>query len=396
MIKYLSISNFYSIKEPQELDLALAKNTPDIPERFGRPIPNSDERIPRVIAIFGPNASGKTNVLRAISFLKWFVTSSFDLEVGAPLPYAPFLTKEGYEKNTQLIAEVDGQIFESQNRCVYRYEVEFYNRLKGPSEIASEMLAYAPKGRFRKIFERNDSKLKFGDFFDIKQTDPRRETIRPNASLISTFAKFGHPMAAWILGAVNALQTNVMFSEKFEISEESATQYYSGSSEALSKLNEQIRIIDLGIEGVKIENVQGKPTPHFTHSGLGAPLSLLHESRGTRNFYRAFPYLNFVLNTGGIAVLDEFDSDIHPLLLPEIVSWFCDERRNLHNAQLIISCHNATLLEHLVKEEVFFTEKNVRGETEIYGLKNIQGVRRDTNIYSKYLGGVFGAVPHIG
>ncbi|MBI3026317.1 MAG: ATP-binding protein, partial [Candidatus Tectomicrobia bacterium] len=171
---------------------------------------------------------------------------------------------------------------------------------------------------------------------------------------------------------------------------------YSHSSEALSSLNERIRTIDLGIEKVQIESEQGKLTPYFTHSGLGAPLSLARESKGTRNFYGAFPYLYFVLSTGGIAILDEFDNDIHPLLLPEIVSWFYDAKRNPHNAQLIISCHNATLLEHLVKEEVFFTEKNVRGETEIYGLKNIQGVRRDTNIYSKYLGGVFGAVPNIG
>ena len=89
-------------------------------------------------------------------------------------------------------------------------------------------------------------------------------------------------------------------------------------------------------------------------------------------------------------------TDIHPLIIPEILRWFYDPKINKYNAQLIISCHNATLLETLIKEEVYFTEKNNKGETEIYGLKDITDVRRDTNIYKKYLGGAFGAVPHIG
>ena len=120
------------------------------------------------------------------------------------------------------------------------------------------------------------------------------------------------------------------------------------------------------------------------------------ESQGTRNFFALFPYLNHVLNAGGVAILDEFDTDIHPLIIPEILRWFYDSKINKHNAQLIISCHSATLLETLAKEEIYFTEKNNKGETEIYGLKDIQDVRRDTNIYKKYLGGAFGAVPHIG
>ena len=203
-------------------------------------------------------------------------------------------------------------------------------------------------------------------------------------------------MASWILNGVNLLQTNITFSTTYKIPEDSATQYYIKDEKALSNLNKRIRIIDLGIEEVKIIHEQGKSNPYFIHSGLGAPLLLFSESQGTRNFYQWFPYLNYVFSTGGIAVLDEFDNDIHPLLLPEILSWFYDKENNPHNAQLIISCHNATLLEHLIKEEVFFTEKNDRGETEIYGLKNTKSIRRDTNIYSKYLGGSFGAVPHIG
>ena len=60
-----------------------------------------------------------------------------------------------------------------------------------------------------------------------------------------------------------------------------------------------------------------------------------------------------------------------------------------------MTCHNATILEALIKEEVYFTEKNDLGKTKVYGLKDIQGVRRDTNIYAKYLAGVFGGIPRV-
>jgi hypothetical protein len=90
------------------------------------------------------------------------------------------------------------------------------------------------------------------------------------------------------------------------------------------------------------------------------------------------------------------DSTIHPILLPEILHWFHDPVTNPHQAQLWMSGHSASLLEELKKEEIFFTEKDGQGRTKVYGLKDIEGVRRVDNFYQKYLGGVYGAVPRIG
>ncbi len=125
-------------------------------------------------------------------------------------------------------------------------------------------------------------------------------------------------------------------------------------------------------------------------------MPLVYESEGTRHFLKLYPMLLHALETGGMAVIDELDAAIHPLLLPEILRWFYDRDRNPHDAQLWMSCHNASLLEELIKEEVFFCAKDSGGRTEIYGLKDIQAVRRTDNYYRKYLGGMFGAVPQIG
>jgi predicted ATPase len=134
----------------------------------------------------------------------------------------------------------------------------------------------------------------------------------------------------------------------------------------------------------------------FAHKGLDRPLLFQFESEGTKSFIKIFPYLKEALIVGGIAVVDEFDSAIHPSLLPEILRWFHDPKENPRNAQLWFSGHSASLLEELKKEEIFFTEKDQRGRTRIYGLGDIESVRRSDNFYQKYLGGVYGAVPRIG
>ena len=84
------------------------------------------------------------------------------------------------------------------------------------------------------------------------------------------------------------------------------------------------------------------------------------------------------------------------MILPEILRWFHDPKRNPHEAQLWMTCHSASLLEDLTKDEVLFCEKSNDGRTQVYSLRDIKGVRRIDNYYRKYLGGAFGALPHIG
>ena len=94
--------------------------------------------------------------------------------------------------------------------------------------------------------------------------------------------------------------------------------------------------------------------------------------------------------------MDELDRDLHPDLLLEILRWFWDVERNPKQAQLIMSCNNPSVLDHLQKEEIHFTSKDSLGRTSVYSLKDIQGVRRDENFYRSYLSGRYGAVPNIG
>jgi AAA15 family ATPase/GTPase len=104
----------------------------------------------------------------------------------------------------------------------------------------------------------------------------------------------------------------------------------------------------------------------------------------------------WTLETGGIFAIDEMDSALHPLILPEVIQQFYDhEGHNPHNAQLWLSCHAASLLDDLNKEEIVICEKDLEGRTSVFSLMDVK-VRRDENHYRKYLSGAYGGVPLIG
>ncbi|HWJ39100.1 MAG TPA: AAA family ATPase, partial [Sphingomicrobium sp.] len=99
---------------------------------------------------------------------------------------------------------------------------------------------------------------------------------------------------------------------------------------------------------------------------------------------------------GGVCIIDEFDASIHPLVLPEMIRWFYDdEGRNQFGAQLWFTCHSVSLLDNLTKEEVIICEKDRKGRTLAHSLMDVK-VRRDENLYRKYLSGAYGGVPQIG
>jgi hypothetical protein len=161
-------------------------------------------------------------------------------------------------------------------------------------------------------------------------------------------------------------------------------------------LNRELSRLDLGLEEMKIHPGNTGPVATFKHFGLDCDIVLVQESEGTRKFIELFPSLLFVLDCGGVAVIDELDTDIHPLLVPELFRWFYDTQRNPKGAQLLFTAHNPAILDDMEKEQVFFSEKLMGQPTRIYGASQIRGLRREPSLMKKYLSGELGAVPHIG
>ncbi len=391
MIHLLTVSNFYSVKEEQTFDFTIAKNATDPDQSFAESCIDG-VRLPRVVSIYGANASGKTTVLKSLAFLEHFICDSYTYKPDKKLFYMPFLAEETRLEESTL--EVEFCIKEKSSTLSIKYH--YVLKMK-QGEVNFEALYYYPKGRSRKLFERTSRTINAGADFDLPTRDPVRKKIRNNTSVLSVLSQFNHKFSLKVVRAVGWLLTNVNAGGKVSFDSHSrATEVYGDVPDYLEKLNDFIQWADLGIEEVILESdAEDKKYPLFKHINLIKPLEYWEESGGTRGLYLLLPYVFLALESGGIAVLDEIDAEIHPLLLPKIINLFQNNNDNPKNAQLIISAHDVTLMSCLQKEEIYFTQKNESGGTEFYGLKDIKGVRRDDNYYVKYLAGMYGAVPRV-
>jgi uncharacterized protein len=405
MLYRLEVENFYSIRERQVIDLRVARNTPDDDGCLAPIWPDAKERAPKIAAFFGPNASGKSNILKALPFLAWFLSRSFRAPPDVLMQfYSRFQDDAMPDQPTRLAFECAGPADPSRmgepdaEACGYAYEVTFSGTRTESLRVLNESLTYRPPGASRnlRLFERDqDGRVRAGKAFGLAEYESVLDKVfRPDASVISTLAALNHPFSTELAKIEALVRTNI-FVERTEVTDSVVAQHYATNEQHLKRLNREIARLDLGVCAVRVQPIGNSVGLFFEHVGLSTPLPKQLESHGTWQFVKLFPMLIQALDAGGIAIVDELDFALHPFLLPEILRWFRDPERNPRNAQLWASCQNASMLEDLSKEEVFFCEKNRFGATQIYGLRDILSVRRNDNYYRKYLGGVYGAIPFV-
>jgi hypothetical protein len=397
VIHQIEIENFYSIRDRQVLNLRLADNAPRL-QRFRQSNSRPGVRLPTVVAVFGANASGKSTVLRALTSTVFFVLHSFDLNADERFwSIQPFMGSLYRRAPTRLAVEFDAGWLGGRQH-LYRYELhlEHDGEGRGASRVSYEALHYAPEARMRRLFERKNDQVLVGREFELRPKDPRLSIIRPNSSVVSTLAKLNHQIALAIWQDLASMQSNLWGVNRAQTGIEQLLQFYKDDPELLDRLNRELRRLDTGLDEMRVLAGPGGLFAQFVHDGLDSPLFLSEESRGTQNFIEMFPRIKYALDRGHIAIIDELDSDLHPLLVPEVFRWFHDPERNPCGAQLFLTAHNTGLMDCLEKEEIYLTEKDREGSTEIYGAQHIQGLRREPSLARKYLGGALGAVPRIG
>lgn len=410
MLYRLELENFYSIRDAQVLDLAIPPNVPGEEDRFAPLFPGSAYRAPKVVAIYGANASGKTTILKALNFLFTFAKDSVQRTAPGFFGLERFNDEASMSRPIRLAVELGGIMDFDADKVeqieagatadfgLLRYELEIAVEDGLAARVTSEALRQRPegKGKWQRIFERNAAgDVKGSASFPIAGYRHLLNTLQPNVSVISSFSMFQHPTAAQFVEQLSLVVGNLGWDGA--PNDQAVVNFLAADPGLVEALNRDLRRIDVGVEAMRIETGTNGPYPMFKHEGLGVEMPWQLESGGTKAFIRIFPLLSIALARGGIVIIDEFDLMIHPLVLPEILAWFHDRAgRNPHDAQLWITCHSASLLDDLAKEEIVFAEKDPAGRTSIYSLMDIKAVRRGDNLYSKYLAGAYGAVPHIG
>jgi energy-coupling factor transporter ATP-binding protein EcfA2 len=407
MLYKLEIDNFFSIRDPQVLDLSIDSKVPDPEGRFATIFDGADVRVPKVIALYGANASGKTTVLRALEFIVAMIRDS-EARTGFP-GCERFNDRESCDRPIRLAIELGGimnltpevmrraEAGEMVEKGIYRYELEIEVSEGMPRRIVAEALRQKPngQGKWQRVYERDaEGRLKDSKSFSLSGFQHLVRTLAGNHTVLSSFAKFQHPAAQ--LFVATARRAFFLIEPVHSFGDRDVMEYLKSHPNVVSRLTDELSRIDVGVEGLRF---QLSPNGHdlmFKHAGLQAEMPWVLESHGTRAFIKMFPFIMSALDTGGVVAIDEMDAAIHPVVLPELVRWFYDKhRRNKFDAQLWLSCHSASLLDDLNKEEIVVCEKNRQGRTHLHSLMDVK-VRRDENHYRKYLSGAYGGVPHIG
>jgi len=395
MLLRFETTNHRSIKGSAELSMIAVDN--DRPAARGFEL--LAERALTVAAIYGPNASGKSNVLDALDWLSAAVGQSLR-QWAERVPRRPFRFGDG--PTTPSTFDVEMMIGEV--RYHYRLEVD-------DTSVLFEGLYSYPERRRRVLFERDETGLSLRR--GLSALSGTRDLLTPTTLALSAALRFDEQEVCSFgraLAGISALSRRVsdrvasrptigavMTSQLFEDGDATTGPSIEERNIALGML----RLADLGIDDVEITDDGFGPAQrlrlvHFA-SGQRLPFEIAEESAGTRTWFALIGPVLSALRTGQVLLFDEIDASLHPRLSAYLLGLFQAPDTNPHGAQLIFTTHDTSLLGHLNRDEVWLTEKGDDGATRLTALAEFSGdkVRRSTNLERAYLQGRFGAVPQV-
>lgn len=379
MLLEFGARNFFSFREGFCFSLELNGNCP---KQFskGRDVAN-------VVGVKGANASGKTNVLKALAFIKFLCVESFSQKPKSLIPVKRFFDSE---ENISLFCRFR---LSPHDKTVYFYEV-----VLNENEIVTEELSIDDSEKI--IFKRKGSSFERGTRDELQSLK-----LRNNASVINTAFMNEIPIITNFYKFFENITSNVGdagFSEiKFNRSE--ICELCKDAPEILDQLKKVLLEIDLGLVDIDIrsqENDKGNIEyfPVFIHESHGKKFDVpfRYESNGTRKlFFDLFLYIHAIAS-GGVLAFDELDSCLHPDILPKLLEIFDDDNLNPHGAQFIFTTHDTSVMDYLGKYRTYLVNKK-NNESFIYRLDEIPGeiLRNDRPISVPYRNKKVGGVPEL-
>jgi AAA15 family ATPase/GTPase len=346
----------------------------------------------RTCALFGANASGKSNLIKALSFFKWFtMNSSKDVQAGEKIPVSSFALSTASVAEPSLF-EIVILIGEDN----YRYGFE-----ASAEKVRREWL-YVKAGKKRskevELFYREENKYELHTRFSIGKELTDKNMVRDNALLLSLAGQFNEPYSGAVM---KWLADTTIITGKSETDVWALTLKAMENPVTRKKMVDFSRYADLGIDDITLSD-SGVLTSHTQYDDEGKEASIVtfsmtdSESEGTVKYFSlAYPILD-ALENGKRLIVDEFGAKLHTLLLERIVSLFNTKSGNSRNAQLLVTLHDTNLLSSnlLRRDQIWFTQKNGRGESRLYPLSDYK-VRSDASYEKDYLLGKYGATPII-
>ena len=402
MLLRFEVSNHRSILDPVELSMIAV----DEDRGATRGFEQLSERVLTVAGIYGPNASGKSIVLEALAWLSFAVRTSLHSWYRF-VPRFPHRFGDGPDRPSTFEVDfvVDGV------RHGYRLEVD-------TSAVLYESLHSYPERRRRTLFEREGDDINFRR--GLSRVGGIQELLTPTTLALSAAMRLGDPVIgsagsalSWMKargptegGAALFLPSDQDPSTIMFMAQPGHCMTASGPDPATRRaFVELLRFADPGIDDVAILSGDDPDTSEprhplrFVRHDDGEPVlfEIDEESAGTQAWFTLLGPAFEALLAGHVLLFDEIAASLHPRLSTRLIELFQDPQTNPHNAQLIFTSHDTSLLNALNRDEVWFTEKAPGRATRLIALAEFGGdrVRRSLNLERAYLQGRFGAIPDV-
>jgi len=395
MLISFTVGNYRSIKDPVTLSMVCSR-IKELPQNTIE-TKRKGLRLLKTAVIYGANASGKSNVLKAMEFMKNFIySSSMDRQKDDEIPVDSFLF------NTETVGKLSYfEIVFLIDETIYRYGFEADRK-----RIHSEWLFSNPKGKERTLFSRDENGIKVGNNF--KEGKRLESRTRDNALFLSVCVQFNGKVSSnifvWVLRNDIFMGMDDIARLPLALKQFENKLFYKDLMKLLGLADLQIEDINIEPNAKVTEIIRTTTTSHFQYdkdnNNIGKlDLKLLNESDGTRKYIALSPSLLFASRENACIalIIDELDARLHPLISASIIRLYNENTKS--NSQLIFSTHDTNLLDNELfrRDQIWFTEKDKYGATDLYSLVEFKGkVRNDASYEKDYIVGRYGAVPYIG
>lgn len=408
MLIQFSFKNYKSFRDETVLDLSACKMT-EFSERI---VSVGSENILPVAAIFGANASGKSNVYSAFDYMSSYVADSFgygdeakDFSEIRPRPFLFDSDTENGDTSFEVYFTVPGD----NSQRIYNYGFCI-----GEEGVTEEWFNY--KGRtsrkYVSVFYRNSDTLVLTGIPRASR-DNIEVALEKQVLIVSLGAKLKVSKCKlvrdWFLGnefADFGDATENLFMEHI------LPVGFVDNENVRNDVVRYLSTFDETIKGFEVDKLSSdnngvdKYRIYALHKRIGSEdyvkLPLKQESAGTLKMFSLYPKLQEVLENGGLFFVDELNARLHPLLVRNFILTFLNPDINVNHAQLIFTTHDSWQLSNqlLRRDEIWFTDKDKDGVSSLYSLADFvdedgDHIRKDENYEKNYLVGKYGAIPFL-
>ena len=414
MLLRFGVSNYLSIKDRQELSL-VASSLKDDESGLITPPATVKARLLPAAVIYGANASGKSNVVKALSFMRSFALSSHSKgEPGKSIGVTRFALDPDC---TGQCSAFDLDFIAGGKRFAYSFSVT-------REAVESEELVAYPHSRPQLWFMRKGQEFSFGKSFTGRNR-VIADLVRPNSLFLSAAAQNDHEMLKVVMGFFVDLPMPLncddgifsgLVSKWHREIDDRAIKFLGeiGSGvvgqdikrptleESQRLVAERMRLIPGNSEArrARYEKIYERPTIQFAHEGKGGIqyfFDFHQESTGTQRLLILLEQIFKSLDAGSPLIIDEIEVGLHSKASEALVALFISPKTNPRGAQLIVTTHDTNLMRSplLRRDQIWIMEKNREGASELSSLSDFR--TRSTDDFEKaYLQGRFGGTPYVG